>query len=473
MFTTIFIQPNKKLATSKYQTRFKYVDIAFLATALCWGVANSPAHAATAAWSAEQIVATSPSTYVRTAVNATGTSAIIWNQFIPGSIDATHPYGRNQVYGSVCKAQPAPQVPTCSASFAFTDGTTVLNAANMGAVVSPSGKVTVFWNTLETTPPTTTYSASASSSDAGQNWSAQEQLPGSAGYSLFGQSVGVDANGNIVAVMVSPTAPKAIYSVQALVKDGATGLWSARSQLSNGTYLFGSINLFVNSDGQALLNLGFTSFRRDVNGNWAAPQTVPIVGMGQIFSTNAGFDAGGKAYFVYRTHYLGAYLSTSSPTPTNPNPVWSKPKRIAKFDILGSSLIVRGSSAGHAIIFGNDMNTGNVRASVTADGGATWGALVNFGYGSSPQAVGSENGLFALSWDSAGTNWDRFIVAAGTGVGTGTTAWIKNNLAGNNAIGSVSIAGNVPGGSAQTVAGWGRWDAIGDVVGLSSGIVAP
>jgi hypothetical protein len=119
------------------------------------------------------------------------------------------------------------------------------------------------------------------------------------------------------------------------------------------------------------------------------------------------------------------------------------------------------------------MNTGNVRASVSTDGGLKWGALVNFGYGSGPQTVGSENGLFALSWDSAGVNWDRFIVATGTGVGTGTAAWVKNTLAGNNATGHVSIAGNVPGGNAQTVAGWGRWDAIGDVVGLSSGIVAP
>ena len=59
-------------------------------------------------------------------------------------------------------------------------------------------------------------------------------------------------------------------------------------------------------------------------------------------------------------------MSTSTPTTA-----WTTPKHIAKFDILGSSLIVRGSSAGHAIVYGNDMNTGNVRATVTADGATT------------------------------------------------------------------------------------------------------
>ena len=471
------IQPDNGSTISKIRSRVMYAGFALLASTVGAIMMSVPVYAASATWSPEQIVATIPqATNIRTAVNATGTSVVIWDQFIPGSADAAHLYGRWQVYASVCTPNPPPQAPNCNIlPHAFTDAGTVDNANNAGAVIAPSGAVTVFWNSLGTS---TAFSASSSSSDGGNLWSASEQVPGAAGYTLLsgvnaevGPSVGVDGAGNIIVVMINPPATIPVaqtgYSVQTLVKDAATGNWSPPVQLNNGVAIFGSGKLFVNSDGQALLNFGFTSFRRDTQGNWGAPQTVSTAGMGQIYSASAGFDAGGKAYFVYRTHYLGAFLSTSTPTTT-----WTTPKHIAKFDILGSSLVVRGSSAGHAIVYGNDMNTGNVRATVTADGAATWGSLVSFGLGNNPQAVGSENGLYAISWDSAGVNWDRYFVASGTGIGTGTVAWVKKNLAGNNASGPVAIAGNVSGGNAQTVAGWTRWDTVADVVGASLSTVA-
>jgi len=472
------IQPDNGSSISKIQSRLMYAGIALLASTVGAIMMSVPVYASSATWSPEQIVATIPqATNVRTAVNAAGTSVVIWDQFIPGSADAAHLYGRWQVYASVCTPNPPPQAPNCNIlPQALTDAGTVDNATNAGAVVAPSGTVTVFWNSLGTS---TAFSASSSSTDGGNSWSAPEQVPGTAGYTLLsggnaevGPSVGVDGAGNIIVAMVNPPATIPVaqtgYSVQTLVKDAATGSWSSPVPLNNSVGIFGSGKLFVNSDGQALLNFGFTTFRRDTQGNWGAPQTVPTAGMGQIYSASAGFDAGGKAYFVYRTHYSGAFLSTSTPTTA-----WTTPKHIAKFDILGSSLVVRGSSAGHAIVYGNDMNTGNVRATVTADGAATWGSLVSFGLGNNPQAVGSENGLYAISWDSAGANWDRYFVASGTGIGTGTAAWVKTNLVGNNASGSVAIAGNVPGGNAQAVAGWTRWDTVTDVAGVSLGTVAP
>ncbi len=480
MLKNHLIQTGKKNSFLKHQNSISVASFALLATTLSSSIVSFPAQAATAVWSPEQIVTNLQATNVHTAVNTSGISAVIWDQYILGSADSAHLYGRWQVFASVCTPQPAPQTPNCSAPYAFTDGIHVPDATNAGVVVAPSGAVTVFWDSF---PTPTAYSASATSVDSGNNWLDQGQVPGSPGYTLLsgvyaqvGPSVGVDGNGNIIAVMVNPPAISPItstgYSVQTLVKP-AGGNWSSPVQLSSGTGIFGSGKLFVNSDGQALFNLGFTSFRRDINGNWGAPKTIPIAGMGQIYSASAGFDAGGKGYFVYRTRYLGAFLAISTPTTPNPNPAWSKPKHIAKFDILGSSLIVRGSSAGHAIVYGNDMNTGNVRATVSSDCGATWGGLTNFGLGSNPYAAGSENGLFALSWDSAGVNWDRYMVATGTGIGTGTTAWIKKSLVGNNANGPVSIAGNVMGGSAYTVAGWIRWDNLSNILGVSSGIVNP
>ena len=477
---------HKNTATAAKTTRLKAkTSIAILATAVSSTMLSMPVSAATSAWSAEQILTSSQSTNLRTAINAAGTSVMVWDQYIPGSADATHLYGRWQVYASVCIPRQAPQAPVCSTPQAFTDGTNIPDATNAGAVVAPSGKVTVFWNSTATP---TVYSAYSSSSDAGATWSQEERIPGDAGYTLLsgvysevGPSVGIDGNGNIIVAMVNPPTAywtmRTVFGVQTLMKDASTNTWGSPVQLSTGVGILGSAKLFVNTDGQALLNMGFTSFRRwrdNATGAWNwSPQTVQTAGMGQIYSASAGFDAGGKAYFVYRTRYSGAFLSTSAPTVANPNPTWTTPKPVAKFDILGSSLLIRGSSSGHAIVYGNDMNTGYVRAAVTADGGKTWGNLVNMGIGSNPHAAGSENGLYALSWESAGANWDRYFVAIGTGIGTGTAAWVKKNLIGNNASGPASIAGSILGGNAQVVAGWIRWDAIGDVLGVSTGTANP
>jgi len=447
---------------------------------------STPARAATSVWSAEQLIPMpTQATNLRTAINVTGASVMVWDQYIPGSADATHLYGRWQVYASVCMSQPAPQTPLCSAPQAFTDGINVPDATNAGAVITPSGTVTVFWNTTATP---TLYSAYSSSSDAGATWSQEQRVPGDVGYTLLsgvysevGPSVGIDGSGNIIVAMVNPPTTywtmSTVFGVQTLVKDASTNTWGQPVPLSNAIGIFSSAKLFVNADGQALLNMGFTSFRRwrdSVTGAWNwGPQTVSTAGLGQIYSASTGFDAGGKGYFVYRNRYGGAYLSTSTPTAVNSNPAWTTPRRVTKFDILGSSLVVRGSSSNHAIIYGIDINTGNVRAAVTTDGGATWGGLINMGLGSNPHAAGSANGLYALSWDSAGANNDRYFVATGTGSGTGTAAWMKTNLADNNASGPVAIAGNAPNGSAKAGAGWARWDVNGDVLGVSLGSANP
>jgi hypothetical protein len=445
-----------------------------LAASLAVVLPEAPAFAATASWSPEQVVATaSQAVNVRTAVDASGISVVVWDQLVPGSIDTSHPYGINQVYASVCLPRTS-LAPDCSPPNPFTDGLT--DATNAGAVVAPSGTVTVFW-TIKSTP--TAFSESSQSSDSGTSWTTSELIPGDNGYTLLsgsyaqlGPSVGIDGLGNIIAVLLNPLANNpttgASYSVQTLVKNASDGTWSAPVQLSSGVGIFGSSQLFVNSDGQALLNFGFTAFRRDSLGNWSTAQTVPTPSGGQVYSASAGLDAGGKGYFVTRTRYGGAFLSTSTTTTG-----WTTPKHIAKFDTLGSSVLVRGSSPGHAIVYGNDMNTGYVKATVTTDGGATWGNMVSFGAGSNPQAVGSENGLYGLSWSSGGATWDRYFVASGTGVGTGTTAWVKKNLIGNFATGPVAIKGNVSGGSAQTAAGWARMDTSGMAVGTALGTITP
>jgi len=425
----------------------------------------TPASAATATWSSEQVLESSidGATNIHTAISEAGTSVVVWDKLV--GVDPQHPYGIYQVSASVH---------TSNGGWSVNTPLTGPDATNAGAVVDPFGTVTVFWTSGGV-------SYDASSIDGGKNWSSPEIIDDS-GYTLVsgvnaqvGPSVGADKDGNIIVVMTKPRSTSPVsYDAKALVKP-LNGTWSTEALLTGtgGIGIFGSIRLYVNSDGQALFNSGFSTFRRDpqTQVKWGTEQTVSVAGLGQIYSASAGLDAGGNGYFVFRTRYSGAFLSTSTPVTG-----WTKPRHVAKFDILGSSLQVTGSSPGYALVYGNDMNTGAVRATVTADTGATWGALTNFGFGDSPFAAGSENGLYSIGWSSGGTNWDRYTVASGTGIGTGTAAWVKKALAGNFAGGSVAVAGSIAGGSAQSVAGWGRMATAiggGTDIGAATGTVAP
>lgn len=94
-FQVNLIQPDNGSTISKIQSRVMYAGIALLASTVGAIMMSVSVYAASATWSPEQIVATIPqATNIRTAVNATGTSVVIWDQFIPGSADAAHLYGR-------------------------------------------------------------------------------------------------------------------------------------------------------------------------------------------------------------------------------------------------------------------------------------------------------------------------------------------------------------------------------------------
>lgn len=438
--------------------------LACAAVAMLLAGAATPAGAASAVWTAETLLASKllGASRVDAAVSPAGRSAVVWDKLI--GFDPGHPYGIFQVYGAARATQAGPW----SATTALSD----VDAYNAGAVVDPvTGKTTAFWTSLG-------ISYLASTADSGATWT-RETIPADAGYSILttvysqvAPFVDIDAAGNITVILVKPRAGLAnSYDVEAMVK-AADGTWSAPIPISGtaGAGLFGSARLNVLADGQAFLNFGFTTFRRSAAGVWDAPQSINIAGYGQVYSASADMDAGGRAYFVFRSRYGGALLSTSTP-----GSAWSKPRHVAKLDTLGSSLQVAAASSAHAVVYGNDIYSGTVRATVTGDAAATWGPLFAFGFGDNPQASGSENGQFVLGWSSGGLNADRYFVASGTGIGTAAVAWTKKNLAGGMAAGSVAIAGQGAGGNAQAVAGWFRWagNVNGNAIGASSGLLTP
>lgn len=436
----------------------------YLAATLAIAAATLPtiAQAATATWLPEKLLATKllGATDISTAVNPAGAAVVVWDKYI--GTDATHPYGIFQVYAAGRTAQGTWSAPAALSSMGGNNG---------GATVDPAtGAMHVFYTSANVT-------YEVHSADFGLNWSIPEIVPVDPGYgiptvpgTLVGSPwVDIDGAGNSTLLMLKPHGLRT-FDAEVIVKN-ADGTWSAPQVITGaaGSYVLGSIRLCVISDGQALVNIGAATFRRTRDGVWAESD-VPLAGMGQVFSTSATLDASGKAYFLLRTHYVGAQLFTQLP-----GKPWSAPRQIARLEPLGSSLVIEGASAGHAMAYGIDYTTGYIRASVTSNSGAGWGALASFGTGQSPQGVGSENGLFALSWNGAGVNWDRMMIASGSGIAGTTTAWAKTNMAGGFATGPVAIAGTSGQASAQLVSGWLRTGTLaqGQIIGTKTGVILP
>lgn len=387
----------------------------------------------TATWAPETALAT-PAMGVlrmRVATNDAGDAAVVWDERLSVSL--------NRVWAAVFTGG------RWSAPYALSDGVT--NGASGGVTVSPSGAVTVFWMTN---------GAPWSADCTGGAWGAAQRVPTDA---LYTNIVGaaVDRNGNIEVVAGYPrtAATYPAYDLESLVR-APTGAWSAPVRFSTASGV--APKFVMNRNGQAVVKTGMVLYRSSALGVWSAPQTIALAG--QIYSTDVAIDAGGRGYFVARSRYGGANLSTSTPTSA-----WTAPRRVTKFDVLGSTLMVAASSADHAVIFGQDYSTGMARASVTANGGGAWGGLVNLGAGT-PIGVGSESGLYAIGWNED----PLFRVATGTGSGTGTAAWVKTTLTTNYPYGALGLAGN------RAVSAWTRG---GDaslttyVVGASAATLAP
>lgn len=423
------------------------------------------ADAATATWSPEAIIASKlpGGNRVVNAVSPSGVAVMAWDKYL--GTDATHPYGIFQVYAAGRTAAGVWSAPVAiSAADADTAGATVDPASGALRVFYTSGGV----------------SYAAQSGDFGGTWSTPEAIPADAGFAIpaspgtqvGGPWVGVDGAGNTTVMLLKQTSARpAIFQMEVATK-AAAGAWSGPTVLTGpaGATPLGSIGIHVISDGQALANVGFATWRRLANGTWEGEKDVIAGGFGQIFSSSAALDASGKAYFAFRTHYVSAQVSTELPGGT-----WTAPKRANRLEMLGSSLQLAASSSGHVMAYGQDYNSGAIRASVSGDGAATWGPLTSFGAGQNPQAAGSENGLFALAWDGAGPAFNRYFVAAGTGIAGATTAWAKTNLVGAGATGPVAIAGTSGQSTATALAGWLRpgGAGLGLVLGAKAGAISP
>jgi hypothetical protein len=409
--------------------------------ALTLAASAAAATAASASWSPEKLLTGSilGASNVRSAVNGQGRAVLVWDQLM--GVDAAHPQGIHQVFAAVRASRSAGWSKARALSAPG-------NANNAGAVVAGDGTtVTVFWNE-EGVPK------SGRSTTLGRSW-AKSAIPGGAGFTLItgtnpvvGPDVGIDGKGRITVILAKPngTTP-ASESLEAMTR-GAGGAWHSPVAITgpSGAQLFGSTRLKVLADGRAFLNYGFTTAYRTAADHWQPARTVSLAGFGTVYSASADMDQGGKAYFAFRSRYLGARLAISAN-----GQAWTPPASIADFDTLGANLWIVAANAGHALIYGNDMNTGNVDAAATGDGAASFKPLADFGLGDSPQAVGSANGLFALGWSSAGANADSYAVAAGSFLGAKPT--VQTTLSGGFAAGALAIAAKPVAGKAEAVAG--------------------
>jgi hypothetical protein len=373
-----------------------------LAIATSW-----PASAATASWAAESPLAQplQGSVYVRSAVNAGGVAASVWDQRLTTSASdmfvAVHTPGVNGGWSAAKQLNVTP----------------VLYSANAGAVVAPSGDVTVFWSESDL-PYYAVYHNGA--------WGPATVIPADAGYGIVA-GAGADKDGYVQFAMAArrPNGVYSAYDVEFVVKD-PLGNWGAPIPLTSTPGPYPAF--MMNSSGQGLLVAGYRAFRSASTGAWnRVPLVIPSLA-GQTYTTDVAMDAAGNGYFVLYNRYGGANVTTSTPTSA-----WTKLRRVTKFEVMGSSIHVTASSADHAMIYGVDYATGKLRASVTTTTGRSWGALTNIGLISgSPQAAGSESGLYAIAWDGK--------VTAGTGVGTRTAAWLTTSLSTNPYFGDVALA---------------------------------
>ncbi|MCX7054900.1 MAG: hypothetical protein NTU56_11935, partial [Proteobacteria bacterium] len=376
-------------------SRFAFAATAAVAFALTTPL---PAGAATSTWSTETPLAqpAQGSVYVKSAVNAGGVAAAVWDQRLTTSTSdvfvSVYAPGANGGWS------PAKQL----------TATPTLYSANAGVVVAPSGDVTVFWSESDL-PYYTVYHNGA--------WSPATVIPADSGYGMIA-GAGADKDGNVQFAMAArrPNGVYSAYDVEFVVKD-PLGNWRAPIPLTSTPGAYPAF--MMNSNGQGLLVAGYQAFRSASTGVWnRVPQAIPSLA-GQTYATDVAMDAAGNGYFVLYNRYGGANVTTSTPTSA-----WTKLRRVTKFEVMGSSIYVTASSAGHAMIYGVDFTTGKLRASVTTTTGSTWGALTNIGLISgSAQAAGSETGLYAIAWDGK--------VTAGTGGGAGTGAWLTRSVSAN------------------------------------------
>ena len=390
--------------------------------------------ALSAAWTKEKVIATAPidALNVRTAINAAGRAVAVWDE--PRASGAT--LVRASVLDGGLWGPPSDLSDAAGVS------------ANAGAVVDPAGTITVFW------------SSGGAWKDAvlsGGAWSPAEPIPASPGFTLLA-GVGVNAAGDVQIATVAQRSAPIRFEAESLVKP-AGGAWGAPVPITS-TPVGGRPFFTMNSSGQAMLTAGFAIFRSPAPGVWGAPQTITPSG-GQVYSTGATLDAGGRGYFFFVSRYGGTNISTAPM-----GGAWSTPKTVAKFATLGSSVALAASSADRALVYGVDYSNNKGRAAATTDGGKTWGALNVIGpWTDMMVATGSDSGLYAMSYLS-----DAFWVATGSGTGTAANAWTKVKLAPNFPLGSAAISGTA------VVAAWSRYPLVGvgdSMVGVATGTVTP
>lgn len=396
-------------------------------------------------WSTEQkLVSASPAAgNVRTAINDAGVAVVVFDQTIATNVTQVQAAVRT---GGVWSAVAPLSDPA-------------LTAQGSAAAVDAAGHVTVAF---------TAGGALYETSWSAGTWTAPAQLPVSPGYdTLLG--LRATAAGELQAIAaarrtVGSIGRPATIDLQALVK--TTGTWGAPAQLTaTPVAVVGGLGFHMNPAGQALVHAGFNVFRSPAPGRWGTGEVIPA-GAGQVYTSSAALDEGGRSYFVFMKRYGGTLLSTAAL-----GAAFGTPKAISKLTPLGSTVSVVAASPDHALIFGVDYSTYKARATATADGGKTWGGLLTLGGGAYStdllSAAGSTSGLYAVSFSSDG---NALWVATGSGLGSGAAAWTKQRLAVNYALGSAAVAGT------EVVAGWARGtnaSLSSYVVGAASGVVTP
>lgn len=396
----------------------KSASVLALAAALSFDLSHG---ASAASWTAEQILAPAAAggtIHIASAVNASGVAAAVWDQVLPSGLTQVRAAVRGPAGWSAAQPLSDPTV----------------GAANGGVEVDPAGRVTVFFATNAGVYESV-------SVDGGASFGAPAALPADAGYNLIGGH-GVDTAGHVELILdvVRSSRPYLVDS-EAIVK-GPDGVWTGPVKISTGGT--GGYRFHMNQAGQAMLVAGAYTYFSPAPGQWNAPQTVPLAG--QIFSTDFALDPSGNAYYLYRGHYSGVNLTVSKL-----GGAWSKPRHFAKFDGLYSPVMIASAGSGQLLVYGIDYTTNAARAALSTDAGATFGSLAVLGGNLNRPAVniaatGSEQGLFAVSWD---INAGPLVIATGAASPAGIT-WTKSTLSTLNPVAAVAVTG------AQAVAAWAR-----------------
>jgi hypothetical protein len=330
-----------------------------------------------------------------------------------------------------------------------------VNAADPTVAVSPKGNAVAMWD-VYTSGGLLLVQASARAANG--SWGAVKTLT-SGGVSSTLPKVGMDANGNAVAIWLQTTSTGSAIEASYLP---ASGSWTTPAAISAAGSAAAQPVLAVNSAGDAIAGWQTSSNGQIVvaerhAGVWTAPVIIAAAAFRQN-SPHVALNDRGDAAVVWTGR--GTALAAIRPAGGG----WSATTTLSTQSSGASARVAIDSSGNTIAIFQLVQYTGSSYSypvqAVAHPAGGTWGALVTISgtndYGSSPNLVVTPLGTFVAAWEDDNTisiraairpagqsAFGRFAVigsgsqaflaaaaghTAATWIGPGPTAQVSDNL---------------------------------------------